>query len=78
MGNSDSETKWSKHQSNDLKVLIDSATSNTLESSSRDGVIGTYNDLSFEGAAAVAAVDVVLTLAFEYSDTRFSKKFVFP
>ena len=41
-------------------------------------MIKTHKDFSFEGAAVVEGVDVVLTPAFEYSDTRFSKKFVFP
>jgi hypothetical protein len=44
----------------------------------RDMTLKTHNDFSFEGAAVVEDVDVVLTPAFEYSDTRFSKKFVFP
>jgi len=39
---------------------------------------GTHKSFSFDGAGFVEGADVVLTLAFEYSDTRFSKKFVFP
>jgi hypothetical protein len=41
-------------------------------------MVKTHNDFSFEGAALVEGADVVLTPAFEYSDTRFSKKLVFP
>jgi hypothetical protein len=41
-------------------------------------MIKTHNDLSFEGVADIEGFDVDLTPAFEYSDTRFSKKFVFP
>jgi hypothetical protein len=62
-----------------LEVFFKRTTSNLLIQAEGDGMIKTHNDFSFEGSAVAEGFDeVILTPAFEYSDTRFSKKFVFP